>query len=136
MDNREAAIRVPSTSWGEIAESLRIEVRCADHSANPYLALGALLAAGLDGIQRGLEPGAPLAVDPGALSEEERRRCGIERLPTTLSEALMALERDEVLTAALGPLLSASYLAVKRQEVAFCQDRTPQDIAALYFEKY
>jgi glutamine synthetase len=136
LDNREAAIRVPSTSWGQEAESLRLEVRCADHSANPYLALGALLAAGLDGIERGLDPGAPLAVDPGALSEEERQRLGIERLPTTLPEALDALSRDEVLTAALGPLLTTSYLAVKRQEVAFCQDRTPQDIAALHFEKY
>jgi glutamine synthetase len=136
LDNREAAIRVPSTLWGREAESLRLEVRCADHSANPYLALGTLLAAGLDGIERGLDPGAPLAVDPGALSEEERRRLGIERLPPTLPEALDALERDTALTAALGPLLSTSYLAVKRQEVAFCQDRTPQAIAALHFEKY
>ena len=136
LDNREAAIRVPSTSWGEVAESLRIEARCADHSANPYLAFGALLAAGLDGIERRLDPGAPLFVDPGAMSEEERERLNIARLPTTLSEALAALERDAVLTAALGPLLATSYLAVKRQEVAFCQDRTPQDIAALHFEKY
>ena len=136
LDNREAAIRVPSTSWGQEAESLRLEVRCADHSANPYLALGALLAAGLDGIERELEPGEPLTVDPGALSEQERRDLDILRLPTTLSEALLALERDAVLTEALGPRLSTAYLAVKRQEVAFCQERTPQDIAALYFEKY
>jgi glutamine synthetase len=113
-----------------------LELRCADHSANPYLALGALLAAGLDGIERELEPGEPLTVDPGALSEQERRRLGILRLPTRLSEALEALERDAVLTEALGPRLSTAYLAVKRQEVAFCQERTPQDIAALYFEKY
>ncbi len=136
LDNREAAIRVPSISWGQEAESLRLEVRCADHSANPYLALGALLAAGLDGIERGLEPGEPLTVDPGAMSEQERHQLGIERLPTRLSEALDALEQDAVLTAALGPRLSTAYLAVKRQEVAFCQERTPQDIAALYFEKY
>jgi glutamine synthetase len=136
LDNREAAIRVPSISWGQEAESLRLEVRCADHSANPYLALGALLAAGLDGIEHSLDPGAPLTVDPGSLSEQERKRLLIERLPTTLTEALAALEQDAVLTAALGPLLTASYVAVKRQEVAFCQDRTPQDIARLSFEKY
>jgi glutamine synthetase len=136
LDNREAAIRVPSISWGESAESLRLEVRCCDHSANPYLALGALLAAGLDGIEHSLDPGAPLTVDPGALSEKERTRLGIERLPTTLSEALAALECDAVLQASLGPLLTTSYLAVKRQEVAFCQEKTPQDVARLLFEKY
>jgi glutamine synthetase len=136
MDNREAAIRVPSISWGQEAESLRLEVRCCDHSANPYLALGALIAAGLDGIERDLDPGPLLTVDPGSLSGQERKRLGIERLPTTLTEALAALEQDAVLTAALGPLLTTSYLAVKRQEVAISQDRTPQDIAALHFEKY
>jgi glutamine synthetase len=136
LDNREAAIRVPSISWGQERESLRLEVRCADHSANPYLALGALLAAGLDGIEHSLDPGPPLAVDPGSLSEKERRARGIERLPATLREALDALSCDAVLTAALGPLLTTSYLAVKRQEVAISQDRTPQAMAALHFEKY
>jgi glutamine synthetase len=136
LDNREAAIRVPSTSWGQEAESLRLEVRCADHSANPYLALGALIAAGLDGIEHGLDPGPPLTVDPGALSEEERQRLGIERLPTRLTEALAALEGDTVLQAALGPLLTTSFIAVKRQEVAFCQEKTREDIARLVFEKY
>lgn len=136
LDNREAAIRVPSISWGQEEASLRLEVRSADHSANPYLALGGLLAAGLDGIKRGLDPGEPLSVDPGALSEEERERLGVRRLPTTLSEALDALARDPVLQEALGPLLSTAYIAVKRQEVVSLQDKTPQEVAALYFEKY
>ncbi len=136
LDNREAAIRVPSISWGQEEASLRLEVRSADHSANPYLALGGLLAAGLDGIKRGLDPGEPLSVDPGALSEEERERLGARRLPTTLSEALDALARDPVLQEALGPLLSTAYIAVKRQEVVSLQDKTPQEVAALYFEKY
>ena len=136
FDNREAAIRVPSTSWGREAESLHLELRCCDHSANPYLALGALLAAGLDGIEHTLDPGEPLCIDPGALPEEERALLGIHRLPTTLAEALSALEQDTVLTEALGPLLTRAYLAVKRQEVACCQDRTPQEIAAMHFETY
>jgi glutamine synthetase len=136
LDNREAAIRVPSVSWEQEAESLRLEVRCADHSANPYLVLGALIAAGLDGIERGLDPGAPLAVDPGALSEEERARLGIQRLPTSLAEALEALSQDRVLNEALGPLLTTSYLAVKRQELAILREETPRTVAARYFEKY
>ncbi len=91
LDNREAAIRVPALSSCQGTESLRLEVRCADHSANPYLALGGLIAAGLDGIQRQLDPGVPCQVDPATLSEEERERLGIARLPTTLEEALGAL---------------------------------------------
>jgi glutamine synthetase len=136
IDNREAGVRVPSTYWGRETEALHLELRSCDHSANPYLALGALLAAGLDGLERRLDPGEPLGVDPGALPEEERALLGIHRLPTTLAEALSALEQDAVLTEALGPLLSRAYLAVKRQEIAFCQEMTPQDIAAAYFEKY
>jgi glutamine synthetase len=136
LDNREAAIRVPALSWGQGQESLRMEVRCVDHSANPYLALGTIIAAGLDGIQRQLDPGNPCQVDPALLSQEERERLGIARLPTTLEEALCALERDPVLISALGPVLSTCYLAVKRAEIAYCQERTPQAIALAYFTKY
>jgi glutamine synthetase len=136
IDNREAGVRVPSTYWGRETESLHLELRSCDHSANPYLALGALLAAGLDGLERSLDPGEPLSVDPGALPEEERALLGIHRLPTTLAEALAALEQDTVLTGALGPLLTRAYLAVKRQEIAFCQEMTPQAVAAAHFEKY
>jgi glutamine synthetase len=136
IDNREAAVRVPSTYWGHEREALHLELRSCDHSANPYLALGALLAAGLDGLERRLDPGEPLGVDPGALLQEERALLGIHRLPTTLAAALDALEQDTVLTGALGPLLTRAYLAVKRQEIAFCQEMTPQDVAAAYFEKY
>src|SRR5690606_24424751 len=83
---------------------------------NPYLAYGALIAAGLNGIRRQLDPGEPVLIDPGNYSDEERAQRGIKRFPTTLNEALDALEKDTVLTDALGPLLSASYIAVKRLE--------------------
>ncbi len=136
LDNREAAIRVPALSWGQGQESLRLEVRCADHSANPYLALGGLLVAGLDGIQRQLDPGPPCQVDPALLSQEERERLGIARLPATLDEALCALERDAVLMQALRPVLANAYLAVKRAESAFCQERSPHEVALAYFTKY
>jgi glutamine synthetase len=136
LENREAAIRVPAPDRGRAAGSLRLELRCADHSANPYLALGALIAAGLDGVARGRDPGIPLGVDPGTLSDEERSLVGIHRLPTSLSQALDAMERDALLTEALGSLLATSYIAVKRQEVIFCQEKTREEIAAAHFEKY
>lgn len=116
-DNREAAIRVPSKRRGLEMESTNLELKPCDPSNNPYLALGGLLAAGLDGIERKLDPGEPALVDPDTIPEAERQRRGIRRLPASLGEALDALERDEVLTTALGPMLAKEYLAVKRSEV-------------------
>ena len=116
-DNREGAIRVPSKRRGREMESTNLELKPSDPSCNPYLALGALLAAGLDGIERKLEPGEPTLVDPDALSEAERAQRGIRRLPRSLEEALDALERDEVLREALGEVLAREYIAVKRSEV-------------------
>lgn len=129
-DNREAAIRVPSPYLGREAASTNLEIKCADHSANPYLVLGSILAAGLDGITQHKEPGEPLQIDPAILSEAEREQRGIARLPTTLGEALSALEQDTVLLEALGEDLSAAYLVVKRAECAFFEDLSPEQRAA------
>ena len=115
-DNREGAIRVPSRFDSNRAGSTNAELKSSDSSSNPYLALGGLLAAGLDGVKRQLTPGDPTLIDPGNYSDEERASRGIQRFPATLKEALDNLERDRVLMDALGPLLSRSYLAVKRLE--------------------
>jgi glutamine synthetase len=116
-DNREATVRVPSTFWGAEEASTNLELKPADASANPYLAFGALVAAGLDGIRQKLEPPAPIAVDPADLSEEERQAAGAARYPLTLADALDALEADGVLIDALGEPLARAYLAVRRSEV-------------------
>lgn len=136
FDNREGAIRIPSPFWGREAESTNLELKPADHSGNPYLALGGLIAAGLDGIRRNLDPGDPVDVDPGNFSDEERAQRGIKRLPETLDAALDALEADAVLTEALGPLLAASYLAVKRLESSFFADKSPAEETRQHFYKY
>lgn len=116
-DNREGAIRVPSKRRGLEMESTNLEFKPCDPSCNPYLALGGILAAGLDGLARKLDPGEPVLVDPDTLADAERRRLGIRRLPASLGEALDALERDELLRGALGPALAKEYLVVKRSEV-------------------
>ena len=115
-DNREAAVRVPSTFPSDRAGSTNAELKASDASSNPYLALGGLLAAGLDGVMRKLAPGDPVLVDPGTLSESERAARGIRRYPTTLRAALDNLEDDPVLCAALGPTLASAFVAVKRSE--------------------
>jgi glutamine synthetase len=117
-DNREAAIRIPSRMWGDDEGSANLELKASDSTGNPYLALGGLIHAGLDGIRRKLDPGEPVNVDPATLTETELRKRGVARLPRSLGEALDELERDEVLMEALGPLRRTAYLAVKRSEVA------------------
>jgi len=98
--------------------STNAELKACDASCNPYLALGGLIAAGLDGLERGLEPPEPVEVDPATIAEGERAARGIMELPATQAEALDALAADPVLTAALGPDLAEPYLAVRRSEWA------------------
>ena len=117
-DNREAPLRVPSTFRGFDEESTNVELKTADATCNPYLAIGGLIAAGLDGLDRELEPPDPVQVDPATLSEDERRARGALPLPATQKDALDALEADAVLMDALGPALAGSYLVVHRSEWA------------------
>jgi glutamine synthetase len=114
MDNREAAVRICSPIG--TAGSVNLELKPSDSTGNPYLALGGFIHAGLDGIRRRLDPGAPVAADPATLDPSQRARLAVTRLPSSLPRALDALEADTVLIEALGPLRSAAYLAVKRSE--------------------
>jgi glutamine synthetase len=116
-DNREAALRVASSFRGHEADSINIELKASDSSANPYIALGGLIAAGLDGIERGLEPPPPVMVDPHTLTDEERRAIRADRLPQSLGVAVENLLRDRVLAEALGERLLAAYTAVKKLDV-------------------
>jgi glutamine synthetase len=136
FDNREAAIRVPSTFWGREATAINAELKAADHSGNPYLALGGIIAAGLDGIEKQIDPGEPAPIDPGNYSDEERERLGISRLPTSLDESIEALSHDQVLLDALGAKLSETYLAVKHSEIDFFKDKTSEEVVNQHFYKF
>ena len=114
-DNREAALRICSPIGAR--GSVNLELKPIDSTGNPYLALGAFIYAGLDGIRRSLSPGEPLLVDPAALDSSERERLTVARLPSSLRAALDALAEDSFLMSALGPLRATAYLAVKRSEL-------------------
>jgi glutamine synthetase len=116
LENREAAVRVPTRYWGNEIGSTNLELKASDPSNNPYLALAGLIAAGLDGVEKQLAPGPPVDVDPGTWTEEERAARGVQRYPTSLDAALDALERDDVLVNALGAPLAREYILVKRAE--------------------
>lgn len=106
--NRTQMIRIPAPG--------RFEVRSVDGAANPYLATAVLLAAGLDGIERQLDPGPRNDDNLYEVPEAELKRRGIGTLPTCLAEALDELEADAVIRAALGEAYAEYYLQVKRCE--------------------
>jgi glutamine synthetase len=130
LDNREAAVRLASPVAGAEPATANIELKPVDVTANPYLALAAVLAAGMDGMERGLDPGEPTVVDPATLSEDERASRGIRPLPASLDEALDALEKDDVLIEALGEPLVRTHLAVARAQAETAKGLAPEEVAA------
>lgn len=159
LDNREAAIRVPTNPAG--TGTTNIELKTVDASSNPYLALGAVIAVGLDGVRRKLDPGPPLQVDPGNMGEEERRRqevaplpvdlgaaiesfggdeawrhALIDELPTDLRAAIDQFGGDEVLQEALGPELARAFLAIRRAEWQALGDLELADQVKILLERY
>jgi glutamine synthetase len=129
-DNREAAVRLASPVAGAESATANIELKPVDVTANPYLALAAVLAAGMDGMERDLDPGEPTMADPATLSDEERAFQGIRPLPTSLDEALDALEKDDVLIEALGEPLVRTHLAVARAQAEMARELSPEAVAA------
>jgi glutamine synthetase len=113
-NNRTQMLRIPAAG--------RFEDRTADGACNPYLATTAILAAGLDGIERRLDPGEPNRDNLYEVSEPELRRRGIATLPGSLLDATRNLARDEVLREALGRGVGEDYvdyfLRVKEREWA------------------
>ena len=130
-DNREAAVRLASPVAGAESATTNVEIKPVDVTANPYLALAAVVAAGMDGMDRNLDPGGPTTVDPATLSEEERATKGIYPLPANLDEALDALERDEVLIEALGEPLVRTHVAVGRAQSAMAREMPPEEVATV-----
>lgn len=134
FDNKEAALRVASPFYQREAQSYNIEFKACDASANPYLALGALIAAGLDGVARELDPGEPAEHDPARLSPAELERSKVRPLPTSKAAALAELEKDEYLTGSLGELLARCYLAVHHSEdEAFAAQDTEFEIRQHFY---
>ena len=116
QSNRSALIRIPRYTEGR-DKSMRAELRFPDPSSNPYLAFTAMLAAALDGIDKQMTPPAPLNdINLYELNREERKKMGVGELPGSLAEALGELDKDEVLKAALGPVVYEAFARAKRDE--------------------
>ena len=113
--NRSALIRVPSYSPGR-EQATRAELRCPDPSCNPYLAFAAMLAAGLDGIKRGLVPPEPVEDDVYGFDEEKLQSMGIATLPGSLDEALGELKKSALMKGVFGEETFSKYLCAKKAE--------------------
>ena len=133
-DNREGAVRVPSNPLPP--SPTHFELKTIDASANPYLALGAVIFAGLDGVRRNLSPAEPVDIDPGLLEQSELQQRGIKRLPQNLGEAIKYLSEDSLLLDALGSELSRAYLAVRQAEWEAMKDMELEQEVALLLERY
>jgi glutamine synthetase len=110
--NRSTLVRVPGSS------RRRMEFRAGDNTSNPYLLLTALIAAGIDGLERDIDPGSPADSDLGHAPSAKLAAEGVHLLPRTAGEALDAVEADEVVMGALGPVCGPELLRVKRYELA------------------
>src|SRR5690554_1026047 len=110
--NRSALIRVPAAR----GLGTRIELRNPDPTANPYLALAVALKAGLDGIERQIDPGPQRYNNIFKMTEEERQAVGIDSLPGSLWEALSFLEKDSLLQETLGEHVFTHFMQAKTLE--------------------
>ena len=112
-DNRTPLVRIPA-GRGKVT---RLELRSGDPSANPYIFIAAILAAGADGIEHGLAAPAPVERNIYQMNADEREAANINELPGSLEQAIANLEHDDVLVNALGSTYLETYSQLKKQEI-------------------
>jgi len=138
-NDREAGLRICpvfETIGVDPAERLHFEYRAADAAASPFLLFGAIVAAGLWGLDGDLTLPAVTTTDSDAMTPDERAALGIARLPTSLGAALDRLEADDDLDPLIGAELKRTYLAHKRFELEFVADLSAEELCARYAEIY
>lgn len=107
-----------------------------DATSNPWIYMGVIIRAGLEGIRQQLAPPTVVDVEVDDLTPAERDAAGIRTLPSSLPEALQALEDDVVVTGWFDPDLMGTYLAIKREEIAAMSTRNEADICTAYRDIY
>lgn len=129
IGNRAALVRSPG-----LGKRARLEFRAGDNTSSPFLFLAGLIWAGLDGVNRGLDPGDPITADAGHLSAEEIAARGMRFLPRDPATAFTALQQDTALREGLGPLIHTEFLRVKREELAAYSLQVSDWERAAYFD--
>jgi glutamine synthetase len=136
VENREAPLRyVPGSALlGE--DHANLELKVSDASANPYLALAALLTAGVAGVEEDLTPPAPVGEDPGTWTKEQRAAAGIAELPSSQAEQEEALSGNPRIAGVLGEELLGAFLAVRRADAAWAQELETEEVLAAWRWRY
>jgi glutamine synthetase len=135
-ETRETALRVITGTAGRHDQAANLEVKPVDLAANPYLALGCLIAAGMDGLTSAAPLPAETTGDPVRLGAEAAQARGVRRLPTSLGGAVTEFRGDELLRATLGPVLADAVIAVREGEIAAVDGLDDERVAAAYRWKY
>lgn len=136
VENREAPLRYVLGTELLGLDHANVELKVSDASANPYLALAAVIATGMAGLRDGADPGEPIQVDPGGWSEQDRAARGVTPLPSTPTEQEEALSASKRLTAVLGEQLLGAFLAVRRSDAAWAADRPLEEVVAAHRWRY
>jgi glutamine synthetase len=137
--NREALLRIPplvTLGGADPASQLRLEYRGADATANPYLALGGLVHAGLEGLRQQLQPPPLLREDPAHLDDTDAARFGVGGLPDSLGGSLQALDEDEAARGWMAPTLLHAYVGVKRSEADAAKGSDLGEVCRRYAQIY
>lgn len=136
VENREAPLRYVPASPFIGTDHANVELKASDASANPYLALTAVLVAGLAGIEDSPDLPPPVQEDPGTWSDEQRGARGIMALPVTPEDQERALLDNKRIGEALGEPLLGAFVAVRRADAAWAANRTPAETVASHRWRY
>jgi glutamine synthetase len=129
LENRETPLRLVIGAAGQRATAANLEVKCFDQTANPYLVVAGLLFAGMAGLAEDATLPEPIDVDPGGLSDGERLRRGITRLPASLPDAVAAFEADTALNESFGAPLATTLMDLRKAEVRTFAGATAEQVA-------
>lgn len=135
-ENREAAVRFIAGAAGTREDAANVEVKCFDQAANPYLVMGATIAAGLAGVEQRKKLPAEFPDNPVDHQAEDLEQAGVRRLPQSLGESIAQLEGSPLLRDSMGEVLFDALVAVRRAELAAYGQQSPDAVVAAHRWRY
>jgi glutamine synthetase len=136
VQNREASLRFIPGGGLVPDDAANVELKSSDASGNPYLALAAIIGAGMAGLDEGLTLPEPIQEEPGGWGDDERERRGVRRLPETAEEQIAAVTGSAPVSQVLGTETIGAWTAVRRADAAAAEGQSPEDIVAAYLWRY
>jgi glutamine synthetase len=136
VQNREATLRFVPGGGMVPDEAANVELKASDASGNPYLALAAIIGAGMAGLEEGLTLPEPIQEEPGSWDDAQRERRGVRRLPETVDEQVAAVTGSGPVSQALGQETVGAWTAVRRADAAAVEGKSPEEIVTAHLWRY